>query len=1249
MLIALLLVVMLIGIPSASLNGKHDTGMSPVGQASASGPGDRAIRVGVPDFTINIGTLNPLLYTNNEEMVVVWPCYSTLLTYDVNKNIVGDLATSWDVSPGGTLWHFKITTAATFYDRLNPTVVHPLTVADIIFTYYLVQNNSNNLQTYLPAIAGQPIISSMWAVNSYEFYIETTKPYAPMRSSLASIPILPEFIWSTERPNWQNFNRASGIPPCVGSGPFYYALDGLPTAGSVELDRSPTWFATQERGWQIKAPKLIFKSETSTDTALTDLRTGAIDIDAYPSAPQYLNTLPGMDGVERWTVVTGALYEFNMNQMSDAKRAAWGGHYNAGTNNQLLLLPVVKDAMTMCIDKPTYVNEFMSGLGSPANSLIGPQNEFHYDYGSRPGETPFVFDPAAARTMLNAAGWNYDLNGNAATSTTAPLCKLGGTDPLRFRFYTPYDGIDQANWNGGAQMIANWTWQAGIDLKTLYSQHSGTFMNGVWASADYDVWLWDWYFGQTSEASTDIMLVLTTGAIGSWSDIYWTNATYNNLYNESLVATDFATRYSLLADMQAMAYEDSGCVPVSYRAELFAASNQGPDRWTNWGNWTQNGLLSTYSASPWLYTQIYPMDNHAPTVTAGSPTFNGYVGTALPVFGSAVDDYSTMKYQWNWGDGTRSGWQTSASQSHTYAKDGIYTAYFAAQEQGTADGYIDWDKSMITVIDQANLPPTISSITMTPSSGIEQGTNVTFTCIASDPNGDPLSYNWDFGDTYTATGQTVYHRFLTAGSYTATLYVDDGHPGPGRPATATKLVSVKINHPPSISIQSSQSSLWKIPTFFNATASDADLDTLRFTWVWGDGSKSVTPTPLMVTHTYSQKGIYNVYVYADDLTGLLGHNVSALDRVTITGTPSPPTTLTLVGAPLSIWVSQTVTFTASAKDPTGDAMRFTINCGDGTYIVVNTPETSNNKLVTVTANHTYWSAGTMTARLYVYDGQDNTTGATPWTTTVTFNSPPVVTPLTNRNIWAGSSGTFTASAVDPDGEPMRYTWNFGDGTPLQAGASTTHIYAKAGIYTYTVYVNDLTGLVGHNVTSSATASIAFNLPLAVGWNFVSVPVVGFGYKASTIGLATGDMISSWAPATQKYDKTYIKGISPASANFTIDQNVGYWVWVAAAKTLHLYGSVPTTTQSYTFTIPLIGGWVALGFESLKTTWKANNISAMYSGTGAITMVAYFNAVTQKYSSWISAVPNLNNFLLVPGVSYWIWVTAGTGGTLSYMP
>ncbi len=266
------------------------------------------------------------------------------------------------------------------------------------------------------------------------------------------------------------------------------------------------------------------------------------------------------------------------------------------------------------------------------------------------------------------------------------------------------------------------------------------------------------------------------------------------------------------------------------------------------------------------------------------------------------------------------------------------------------------------------------------------------------------------------------------------------------------------------------------------------------------------------------------------------------------------------------------------------------------------------------------------------------------------NSPPSVTALTNVQAWAGASTSFTATATDLDGDTLRYTWDFGDGTALQVGNPTTHTYAVGKTYTFTVYVDDLTGIPGHNQTSSATASIAFNKALAAGWNLVSVPLVGFGYKASNLGLSTGDMCVLWDPATQTYQKTYIKGISGSAQDFNIDPNTGYWIWVATAKTLHWYGSMPTVVQTRTVTLPASGaGWFTLGFTSYSTTMKAANVPGLFTPAGKITMVAYYDTTTKSYKTWISAVPTLNNFVLAAGQGYWCYASGAVSLTLSFTP
>jgi PKD repeat protein len=65
--------------------------------------------------------------------------------------------------------------------------------------------------------------------------------------------------------------------------------------------------------------------------------------------------------------------------------------------------------------------------------------------------------------------------------------------------------------------------------------------------------------------------------------------------------------------------------------------------------------------------------------------------------------------------------------------------------------------------------------------------SVQFTAAGSDPDGDQLSYVWEFGDGGAAGGTKATHVYKSAGSYTAKVTATDGG---GKSASATVVITV---------------------------------------------------------------------------------------------------------------------------------------------------------------------------------------------------------------------------------------------------------------------------------------------------------------------------------------------------------------------------------------------------------------------------------------------------------------------------
>jgi PKD repeat protein len=137
-----------------------------------------------------------------------------------------------------------------------------------------------------------------------------------------------------------------------------------------------------------------------------------------------------------------------------------------------------------------------------------------------------------------------------------------------------------------------------------------------------------------------------------------------------------------------------------------------------------------------------------------------------------------LTYRWIFGDASLP--SADISPVHTYLQSGVYIAHLVVF---SATGLVGEDALEITVA-EPNSPPTVSPVA-SPVSGAAP-LAVQFSAQASDPDGDPLAFLWDFGDGNTSATEDPSHVFNESGTYTVWLTVSDGH----TEVTASLLISV---------------------------------------------------------------------------------------------------------------------------------------------------------------------------------------------------------------------------------------------------------------------------------------------------------------------------------------------------------------------------------------------------------------------------------------------------------------------------
>jgi glucose/arabinose dehydrogenase/chitodextrinase len=269
----------------------------------------------------------------------------------------------------------------------------------------------------------------------------------------------------------------------------------------------------------------------------------------------------------------------------------------------------------------------------------------------------------------------------------------------------------------------------------------------------------------------------------------------------------------------------------------------------NFVEWSDGGAATHSISTPSTaitYTAIYvSAENLPPTAVASatspttgeSPLTVSFSGT-----GSTDPDNDSLTYTWDFGDGTTG---TGAIVSHTYAV-GSYNVTLTVNDRPTAGGLSSTSQPIaITVVPATNLAPTAVASATSPTTG-EAPFTVSFSGVnSSDPDNDPLTYTWDFGDGTTGTGPTV-SRTYAAGNYNVTLTVKDRPDSSGLSSTSSPIsITVAAANIPPVAVADSATTAQEQPVTIAVLSNDTDPnnDTLTVTSVTQGAHGTVVINP----------------------------------------------------------------------------------------------------------------------------------------------------------------------------------------------------------------------------------------------------------------------------------------------------------------------------------------------------------------------------------------------------------------------
>lgn len=382
--------------------------------------GGTAVVGGIGDLSdgMNAAVSTDYYGTQHQQFVNLMP----LVTYDEHQNLQPNLAESWELSPDGTAVTFHLRDDVYWHDG-EITDAH-----DVAFTYETVTDpltafpNASFWTYYVKGPEGVEVLDDFTVRIFMEPHSEPLDPFW-------TVSILPEHLLG-DVPRDELRIHPYGTQCPVGNGPFVFSEHRAQDRWIFEAN--PAF--PEGLGGRPFLDRYIYRVIPEETTLLTELLTENIDVFIRPAPDQSEAIIDNP---------STRLLDYTFR---DYVPVIWN------SRRPQLADPRVRRAITMGTNREEIVEALLMGYGIVANSSVPP---FHWAYDAKVNqEVGLPYDPAAARALLDEAGW-VDRDGDGVRESA---------DGTRLSFSIKYNDGNQRR-QDIAEIMQSQLTQIGIEAR----------------------------------------------------------------------------------------------------------------------------------------------------------------------------------------------------------------------------------------------------------------------------------------------------------------------------------------------------------------------------------------------------------------------------------------------------------------------------------------------------------------------------------------------------------------------------------------------------------------------------------------------------------------------------------------------------------------------------------------------------------------------------------------------------------------